>query len=81
MPQSRDRLAGEPSRLALPASIGTRPIRSIPAGRGYALLDRRRSIPQAWFSPDDAARRRRCGISEGPSFRTHQEPAWEMVEG
>lgn len=50
------------------------------SSRGYALLDRRLYLPQEWFSPEYASRRKRCGIPEDLPFRTHQELAWEMLE-
>lgn len=51
------------------------------SSRGYTLLDRRLYLPQAWFSPAYAERRQRCGVPDTLSLRTHQELAWEMLEG
>ena len=51
------------------------------SSRGYTLLDRRLYLPEVWFSPEYGPRRQRCGIPAALSFRTHQELAWEMVEG
>jgi SRSO17 transposase len=47
--------------------------------RGYSLLDRRLYLPEEWFSPAYAERRRRCGIPKDLTFRTHPELAWEMI--
>lgn len=49
--------------------------------KGYTLLDRRLYLPEEWFSPEYATRRERCEIPEEIVFRTHQELAWEMLEG
>jgi len=49
--------------------------------RGYTLLDRRLYLPEEWFSPEYAERRQRCGIPDTLSLHTHQELAWEMLEG
>ena len=49
--------------------------------KGYTLLDRRLHLPEEWFSPEYATRRENCGIPEEITFHTHQEWAWEMLQG
>jgi len=49
--------------------------------RGDTLVDRRLYLPELWFTPADAARRRRCGVLSDVTFRTHPERAGEMVAG
>ncbi len=49
--------------------------------RGYTLVDRRLSLPETWFTPADAGRRRRCGVPADVTFRTRPELAGEMVAG
>ncbi len=49
--------------------------------RGYTLVDRRLSLPEPWFTPAYAGRRRRCGVPADVAFRTHPQLASEMVAG
>jgi len=51
--------------------------------KGYTLLDRRLYLPENWFSEASlySTRRQRCGIPEEITFCTHQELAWEMLNG
>ncbi len=49
--------------------------------RGYTLVDRRLYLPEQWFAPAYAARRRRCGVPAEVTFRTRPELAGEMVAG
>jgi SRSO17 transposase len=48
--------------------------------RGYALLDRRLYLPEAWFSPDYAARRLACGVPAEVPFRTKPQLGLEMLQ-
>lgn len=49
--------------------------------KGHTLLDRRLHLPEKWFSDEYATRRQRCDIPEEITFCTHQELAWEMLNG
>jgi len=49
--------------------------------RGYTPVDRRLSLPETWFTPAYAGRRRRCGVPPDVTFRTRPELAGEMVAG
>jgi len=49
--------------------------------RGYTLVDRRLYLPEPWFTPAYAGRRRRCGVPADVAFRTHPQLAREMVAG
>jgi len=49
--------------------------------RGYTLIDRRLYLPEPWFTPIYAARRRRCGVPSDATFRTHPELAGDMIAG
>jgi len=49
--------------------------------RGYTLIDRRLYLPEPWFTPTYAARRRRCGVPSDATFRTHPELAGDMIAG
>jgi len=51
------------------------------SSKGYTLLDRRLYLPEKWFTDEYAPRWQRCGIPEDTPFLTHQELAWEMLEG
>ena len=48
--------------------------------KGHALLDDRLYLPQCWFEPEYAERRRLCHIPEEVSFQTHQELALELLD-
>ena len=45
------------------------------------MLDRRLYLPEKWFNDEYARRRQRCDIPEEITFCTHQELAWEMLNG
>jgi len=47
--------------------------------RGYAFLDKRLYIPQAWFSADYRVRWKACGIPDTLSFRTEPALGLEMI--
>ncbi len=47
--------------------------------RGYTLLDRRLSLPAAWFTEEYRERWRACGIPRGTAFRTKHELAGALV--
>ena len=49
--------------------------------RGYTLVDRRLYLPEQWFAPAYAGRRRRCGVPAEVTFRTRPELAGAMVAG
>jgi len=49
--------------------------------RGYTPVDRRLYLPETWFTPAYAGRRRRCGVPPDVTFRTRPELAGEMVAG
>jgi len=48
---------------------------------GYTPVDRRLYLPETWFTPAYAGRRRRCGVPPDVAFRTRPELAGEMVAG
>jgi len=45
---------------------------------GYALLDKRLFLPEKWFSPEYAPRRKKCGIPKGLEFKSKPQLAAEM---
>jgi len=49
--------------------------------RGYTVVDRQLSLPEPWFTPADAGRRRRCGVPADVTYRTQPELAGGMVAG
>lgn len=49
--------------------------------RGHTLVDRRLYLPEKWFTPASAARRRRCGVPPEIRFQTQPELAWAMLAG
>ena len=51
------------------------------SARGYALVDRRLYLPEAWFAEDARARRARCGIPAETRFQTRTALAWALVAG
>jgi SRSO17 transposase len=48
---------------------------------GHTLVDRRLYLPERWFTPAYAARRRRCGVPPEIGFQTQPDLAWEMLVG
>ncbi len=48
--------------------------------RDYTLVDRRLYLPEKWFTPAYAGRRR-CGVPPAVTFCTHPEVAGRMVTG
>jgi SRSO17 transposase len=48
--------------------------------QGYALLDRRLYLPEAWFTQTYAERRKTCGVPDDLSFATKSELGWAMIE-
>ena len=51
------------------------------SARGYALVDRRPSLPADWCTDAYRGRRRRCGRPAGTPFQTRTELAWAMIAG
>jgi len=51
------------------------------SARGYALVDRRLYVPEAWFTEDYCGRRRRCGVPAEATFQTRTALAWALVAG
>lgn len=47
---------------------------------GYALLDRRLYLPEAWFTDAYTERRASCGVPHDVTFRTKSELGWAMIE-
>jgi hypothetical protein len=47
---------------------------------GYALLDRRLYLPEAWFTQTYAQRRKACGVPDDLSFATKSELGASMIE-
>jgi len=45
------------------------------------VVDRQLYLPETWFTPADAGRRRRCGVPTDVTFRTQPELAGGMVAG
>ena len=67
-------------RIARPA--WSPPPRGHPASaRGSTLVDRRRYVPEDWFTEAYRARRRRCGVPAETTFQTRTALAWAMVAG
>jgi SRSO17 transposase len=48
---------------------------------GYALLDKRLFIPEKWFGPEYAQKRKKCELPPTVQFRTKPQLAVEMLEG
>jgi SRSO17 transposase len=48
--------------------------------RGYALLDKRLFLPEAWLMDDYAARRAKCKVPPDLTFRTKPQLAAQMLE-
>jgi SRSO17 transposase len=46
---------------------------------GYALVDKRLFLPEAWFTETYAARRTKCAIPEDGGFQTKPQSAAGMV--
>ena len=46
---------------------------------GYAFVDERLYVPQAWFGADYQARWQRCGMPEGLTFRTEPQLGLDMI--
>jgi SRSO17 transposase len=46
---------------------------------GYAFVDERLYVPEAWFSTDYQERRRKCGLPESLAFRTEPQLGLEMI--
>lgn len=46
---------------------------------GYGLLDGRLYLPKAWFSPEYAKQKERCGIPADVVFQTKNQMAAEMI--
>lgn len=49
--------------------------------RGHTLLDRRLYVPQVWFTPAYAERRKKCGLPPALSFQTKNELGGAMLAG
>lgn len=49
------------------------------SSRGYTFLDRRLYMPEVWFSPACAARRKKCGVPRDLIFKTEPELGLEML--
>src|SRR6266498_69902 len=47
---------------------------------GYALLDRRLYLPEAWFTDAYAEHRTACGVPHDVTFMTKSELGWAMIE-
>lgn len=47
---------------------------------GYAFLDKRLFIPEAWFNDDYKEKREKCIIPEGLTFKTKPQLAAEMLQ-
>ena len=47
---------------------------------GYTLVDRRLYLPERWFTPAYADRRRACGVPENLAFQTKPALAWDLVQ-
>jgi SRSO17 transposase len=47
---------------------------------GYALLDRRLYLPEAWFTQPFAERRKACGVPGSLTFATKSQLGWAMIE-
>jgi SRSO17 transposase len=50
------------------------------SARGYALLDRRLYVPEAWFTDAYAERRLACGVPADASFTTKPRLGLEMIQ-
>jgi SRSO17 transposase len=50
------------------------------SAHGYALLDRRLYLPEAWFTDDYAERRMACGVPHDLTFASKSELGWTMLE-
>jgi SRSO17 transposase len=48
---------------------------------GYALLDRRLYLPEAWFTQAYAERRKACGVPDDLTFASKSQLGWAMIEG
>lgn len=51
------------------------------SSRGYTFLDRRLYMPEVWFSPAYAARRKKCRVPKDLIFKTEPELGLEMLRG
>jgi len=51
------------------------------SSQGYPFVDRRLSLPEAWFSEAYAEKRARCGVPPEVVFQTEPALALEMVKG
>ena len=51
------------------------------SARGYALVDRRRYLPEAWFAEEARDRRRRCGVPADTRFQTRPALTWALLAG
>jgi SRSO17 transposase len=47
---------------------------------GHTLVDRRLYVPESWFQPEAALRRKRASLPDGLSFKTKIELAMEMLK-
>ncbi|MDP2935763.1 MAG: IS701 family transposase [Dehalococcoidia bacterium] len=48
--------------------------------RGYGLLAAQPYMPEQWFAPDYAARRRACGVPKSLAFQTKPEIAEQLIQ-
>lgn len=48
--------------------------------KGHALLDSRLYLPQCWFEPEWAERRKQCRIPEAVTFQTKPQLALELLQ-
>ena len=49
------------------------------SSRGYTFLDRRLYMPEVWFTPAYAAKRKKCGVPKGLIFKTEPALGLEML--
>jgi SRSO17 transposase len=49
------------------------------SSRGYTFLDRQLYMPESWFDKAHAAKRKKCGVPKGLSFKTEPELGLEML--
>ena len=49
------------------------------SGKGYALVDQRLFLPEAWFDADHAERRAKCKVPKAMTFRSKPELAADML--
>lgn len=50
------------------------------SAKGYTLVDCQLYLPELWFTPEYAQRRRACGIPQEIPFQTKPEIAWALIQ-